>query len=448
MFFNFYKYLNPVYYFNLKPVDPSPAYVVDYKKIPETDKLQLNNSGDRYSTNNARALDKAYQLFQKGYISNDKAVALNIREENSVVNNYVFIKKYFGGLNVARCFIFRLLLIELSLKDFKGLYRASKQQQLKTKHIPVQTKINEEVISAMGDPLVSVIIPTLNRYKYLKDVLHDLERQHYKNFEVIVIDQSEPYNPDFYKNFKIDIKLIHQKEKALWLARNTAVKSARGEYILLFDDDSRIDPDWISEHLKCIEYFNADISSGVSLSAVGGGIPHHYSFYRWSDQLDTGNALIHKDVFCKTGLFDRQFEKQRMGDGEFGLRSFLAGFKNISNPNAKRLHLKVGSGGLRTWGSWDGFRPKNLFEPRPIPSVIYFFMRYFGKKATIISILNALPRSVIPYQYKKSKGALFIGFIYFLLLSPVILFQVRRSWKLAAIKLKQGPLIEDYKNYK
>ena len=33
---------------------------------------------------------------------------------------------------------------------------------------------------------VSVVIPTLNRYDYLKDVLKDLEAQDYSNFEVIV----------------------------------------------------------------------------------------------------------------------------------------------------------------------------------------------------------------------------------------------------------------------
>ena len=89
-----------------------------------------------------------------------------------------------------------------------------------------------------------------------------------------------------------------------------------------------------------------------------------------SDQLDTGNVLLKRGVFKKIGLFDRQYEKQRMGDGEYGLRAYLEGFLNISNPYAQRLHLKVGTGGLRQMGSWDGFRPKNWFGPRPVPSVL------------------------------------------------------------------------------
>jgi GT2 family glycosyltransferase len=90
-------------------------------------------------------------------------------------------------------------------------------------------------------------------------------------------------------------------------------------------------------------------------------VPQNYSFFRVSDQIDTGNVLIKRDVFQTIGLFDRQFEKQRMGDGEYGLRAYLEGFLNVSNPYAKRLHLKVGTGGLRQMGSWDGFRPKKFF---------------------------------------------------------------------------------------
>ena len=76
-------------------------------------------------------------------------------------------------------------------------------------------------------PKVSVIIPTLNRYKYLKDVLSDLEKQDYRNFEVIVCDQSDNFDEDFYNGWNLDLKLIRQEEKALWLARNTAVKAAK-----------------------------------------------------------------------------------------------------------------------------------------------------------------------------------------------------------------------------
>jgi glycosyltransferase involved in cell wall biosynthesis len=40
--------------------------------------------------------------------------------------------------------------------------------------------INHSIYFSTEQPLVSVIIPTLNRYVYLKDVMEDLEKQDYK----------------------------------------------------------------------------------------------------------------------------------------------------------------------------------------------------------------------------------------------------------------------------
>ena len=62
------------------------------------------------------------------------------------------------------------------------------------------------------------------------------------------------------------------------------------------------------------------------------------------------------------GLFDKQFERMRMGDNEFGIRSARNNFLNIQNPNAHRIHFKADEGGLREMGSWDGFHSKNIFS--------------------------------------------------------------------------------------
>jgi hypothetical protein len=134
-----------------------------------------------------------------------------------------------------------------------------------------------------------------------------------------------------------------------------------------------------------------------------------------------------------------------MGDGEFGLRSYLGGFPSISNPFAKRIHLKVETGGLRHFGSWDAFRPKNLFSPRPVPSVLYLARRYFGSYASMMLILNSLSSSVVPYKYKKNKRLKMLSPIFLLVLLPILSIQVFRSWKLSGMKLSQGPMIESPK---
>ena len=444
MLFSFLKYLQPVTYFSLKREDNSSIYPI-YSLLPNNVQHYLEPDLD-FVSEHAKAYDLSWQAIQKGYVGD--SITYYEFEKIPIIDEYHFIRKYFN-----QAWVYYVLLIRiLSFKNpIRELSYFSKTRHIKRCNLaknpviyPDYNQFQSNLIKV--NPLVSVIIPTLNRYLYLKDVLSNLEQQDYKNFEVIIVDQSEPFQKEFYKDFKLNIKLIYQEEKALWLARNIAIKQSKGDYILLFDDDSLIDKNWIYEHLKCLDFFQADISSGVSISKAGAKIPDNYSYFLISSQLDTGNVLLPKRVFKQIGLFDRQFEQQRMGDGEFGLRAYLSGLRNISNPYAKRLHLKVNSGGLREMGSWDGFRPKKWFAPRPIPSVLYLYRKYYGNKSARLAMLKIIPSSIMPYRYKSKSYLMLIGSFISILISPIILFQVNKSWQLASKKLKEGDKIEKLSN--
>ena len=440
MLFRFLKYLQPTHYFALnKSKDGSVFPIVEKLSIDIIRQLEVD---DQFQSDVAQAYDLSWQAIQKGYIGNAKTYQEFVA--TPLVDNYRFIRKYFNSAWAVNVLFVRLISLNNPFKELKAFYNTRHTKRSKYLQTPIVYAgwVDFESELVARQPKVTVVIPTLNRYVYLKDVLHDLEQQNYSNFEVIVVDQSEPFQDEFYKCFQLDLKVFYLEEKALWLARNMAIKQAQGDYLLFFDDDSRVDAIWISNHLKCLDYFQADLSSGVSNSKVGAKVPTNYSFFRVSDQLDTGNVLIKKKVFYSIGLFDRQFEKQRMGDGEFGLRAYLHGFLNVSNPYAKRLHLKVDSGGLREMGSWDAFRTKRIFAPRPIPSVLYLYRSYFGNEAAKQALLRTVPLSMMPYQFKSNKPMMLLGVFVSLLLLPLVLFQVFKSWHLSGKKLKEGAMIE------
>ncbi|MBR9859443.1 glycosyltransferase family 2 protein [bacterium] len=443
MNFKFYNYIYPTWFFQLKP-KKSIAIFPDYSSLPD-EYQDIISVDDGFKTVEAMWSDAAFQACQKGVILPDVKPIPEYKID--VSDEYRFIKKYFNPVWSFYILIVRLISLKNPLVEIPGFINSLKVKR---------NKIFQNVATHCGfkssrshlienKEKVSVIIPTLNRYTYLKDVLSDLSQQTFTNFDVIVVDQSDQFDKEFYLNFsELDIKLIHQKEKALWLARNTAIEASDADLFLLFDDDSRVDPDWIEQHLKCIDYFNADISSGVSISKSGDKVPENYSFFRWSDQLDTGNVLIKREVFQSLGLFDRMFEKQRMGDAEFGLRAHIHGFKNISNPLAQRLHLKVGTGGLRQMGSWDGYRPKKFWKPRPIPSILYLFRKYYGNRSAKLALLKNVPLSIIPYRFKGNKKLAMISFVFILPLLPLLLIQIYRSWNISSRMLKEGPKIKEF----
>ena len=440
MLFKFIKYIQPTNYFNLIKIDKNSIFP-NPDALPEEIRDQLTKD-ELFKSEVAMSFDLSWQAVQLGYIGNTEAIMLD--KIVPLVDEYRFIRKYFNSIWGLYILLLRLISFNNPFKEFLAWFNSKGIKRSAYLSNPIKYTEWDSFMSVLFEqqPKVSAVIPTLNRYVYLKDVLLDLEKQDYTNFDVIIVDQSDPYNEQFYSEFDLDIKLIRQEEKALWLARNSAIKLSDADYLLLFDDDSRVEDDWISNHLKCLDFFNASISSGVSISVVGDKVPQNYSFFRVSDQLDTGNVLLKRDVFKKIGLFDRQYEKQLMGDGEYGLRAYLVGFLNISNPHAQRLHLKVGTGGLRQMGSWDGFRPQNWFGPRPVPSVLYQFRKYYGSKLAFLSILKTVPPSIIPYKFKGNKKMMIIGVLLSIFILPLIVFQVCKSWKLASVKLKQGAIID------
>ncbi len=439
MLFSFLKYTSPTNYFNLIKNDGKTVFP-NFNQLPDEAK-ELIILDDRYTSEETKFLDASWQAIHKGYIGDTQTI--DFESSVSLIDQYIFIRKYFSVIWVVYTLILRIITLHNPFREINAFLKTKNVKRYDLyNNVFTHNKWSDFQSSLLASsPKISVIIPTLNRYTYLKDVLKDLENQDYNNFDVIIVDQTDPYQEDFYNQFDLDIHVWHQKEKALWLARNSAIQSSNANYFLLFDDDSRVDSNWISNHIKCLDFFDADISSGTSISTVGAKVPPSYAFFKVSEQLDTGNVLIKREVFESIGLFDRQFEKQRMGDGEYGLRAYLAGFKNISNPYAERLHLKVGSGGLRQMGSWDAFRTKSLFSPRPIPSVLYLYRSYYGEGLAFFSVLKNLPISLTPYRYKSNQKAMVLGLLIGIVIFPLIVFQILKSYRLSSIKIKEGPLV-------
>ncbi|WP_139854794.1 glycosyltransferase family 2 protein [Aequorivita sinensis] len=439
MHFLLLKYLQPTHYLQLCKKDGSSVFPLPEKLPSEIlDKLSPDFG---FKSEQARAYDLSWQAINKGYIGT--AETYTSFKKLPLEDEYRFIRKYFHPAWAFYVLLIRLFSFNNPINEitaFKKSYNTVRSNYLKQ---PIVYKnwfsFDSKLVS--NKPLVSVVIPTLNRYEYLKDVLKDFEQQTYKHFEILIIDQSKPFQEDFCKGFNLNIRHIQQSEPALWLARNSAIKKSKGTIIALSEDDVRIEPDWLENHLRCLDFFKADISAGV-FYPEGSSVPKERSFFSVASQFATGNAMLYKSVFEKIGLFDRQFEKQRMGDGEFGLRAYLNGYKSISNPHASCIDVKAATGGLRQMGSWDAFRPKTLFAPRPIPSVLYFFRKYFGRKRAVLALFKSVPLSIIPYRYKKNKKMLILGALISVFLLPFILIQVIISWRLASKKLREGEMIE------
>jgi len=87
----------------------------------------------------------------------------------------------------------------------------------------------------------SIIIPIYNTEKFLPKCVESVLDQTFKDFEVILVDDGATDNcPKICDNFaKKDsrVKVIHQQNGGLSVARNNGIEKAQGEYIIFLDSD-------------------------------------------------------------------------------------------------------------------------------------------------------------------------------------------------------------------
>jgi glycosyltransferase involved in cell wall biosynthesis len=98
--------------------------------------------------------------------------------------------------------------------------------------------------------LVSVIIPTYNRPKYLKQAIDSAVKQTYKNIEIIVSDDCSPENPQKIVDSFNDPRIrLRRNPKNLGISRNViaAYKEARGKYVASLNDDDMWNEDFLEK---------------------------------------------------------------------------------------------------------------------------------------------------------------------------------------------------------
>ena len=121
----------------------------------------------------------------------------------------------------------------------------------------------------MFKELVSVIIPTYNRYEVLFRAIDSVVNQNYKNIEIIVVDDN--YNNLELRN-KIEFKIKNEYSNVKYiipdehlggaLARNLGVENSAGEYLAFLDDDDEYTSDKVSKQL---ELFNKSKDDRLAL---------------------------------------------------------------------------------------------------------------------------------------------------------------------------------------
>lgn len=107
-------------------------------------------------------------------------------------------------------------------------------------------------------PLVSIIIPCYNDGKYLPEAVASAQAQTYAACEIIIVnDHSDDTDTVEILNrlavSGVTVITTPAGKKGQPIARNTAIASAHGVYILPLDADDRIAPTYVEKAVACME---------------------------------------------------------------------------------------------------------------------------------------------------------------------------------------------------
>ena len=95
----------------------------------------------------------------------------------------------------------------------------------------------------------SVIVPVYNRIDEVRDLLESLSAQTLKSFEVIIVEDgsSEPCK-DVVESFasRVDVHYYFKSNEGRSIARNYGIERSSGDYLVFFDSDCVIPPDYFA----------------------------------------------------------------------------------------------------------------------------------------------------------------------------------------------------------
>jgi GT2 family glycosyltransferase len=213
-------------------------------------------------------------------------------------------------------------------------------------------------------PSTSVIIVNWNGARHLPDCLGSLQRQSYRDFETILVDNGSTDDSIILAQKLLpDIRIVRLANNTGYAAANNrGIQTASGRYVVLLNNDTETHPEFLQELVTAVErdaqigmvgpkilnFFDRDV-----IDSVGGLLvtPDGIGQGRGRGERDRGQydhltevllpsgcaALYRKEMLDAIGLLAEDFFAY-CEDLDLGLRGVWAGWKALAAPRAIVFH--------------------------------------------------------------------------------------------------------------
>jgi len=249
--------------------------------------------------------------------------------------------------------------------------------------------------------MITVAIPTYNRGAIVAETVRRLFELDPPPEAIIVVDQSAEENKPLAEwNRQGRIRLIRLDQPSIPHAMNEALLAATTPVVLYVDDDVEPAPGLIAAHERA--HADAAIWAVVGQILQPGETPHHYD--QPEDDLEfhfnhdsgcfvanvmAGNLSVKRGHAIDVGGFDENYVGVAYRfETDFALRLVAAGGRVWFSPEAGLHHLKLASGGLRSYGD-------HRSSPSPAHSAGDYYFAIHHRPPLFRYALRRLRRNVV-----------------------------------------------------
>ena len=154
--------------------------------------------------------------------------------------------------------------------------------------------------------LISIIIPVYNVEDYLHYAIESLEKQTYKNFEIILVNDGSTDDSgklcDEYSEKYSNVRVFHKENGGLSDARNFGVQQAKGEFITFLDPDDYLEVYSLELLAGIQEMYDCDI---VSTRVKATELYNVYSNHYLTEENFKNVVIMDRDVFLEEAFYDK-----------------------------------------------------------------------------------------------------------------------------------------------
>ena len=215
----------------------------------------------------------------------------------------------------------------------------------------------------------TIIIPNYNGLSFMEPCFESLKEQTVRNFKVLVVDNgSTDGSVEWLKEHRIP-SIFLKENTGFSGAVNTGIRAADTPYVLLLNNDTRVEPGFVaameramdqspkifSVSSRMIQMYHPELmdDAGDMYSILGWayqrGVGRSSELYQKSCRVFSacaGAAIYRRAVFYEIGLFD-ELHFAYLEDIDVGWRAKLYGYDNIYCPDAAVYHVGSGTSGSR-----------------------------------------------------------------------------------------------------